>query len=88
MLRGDYGRARADHQRGIRGSRAYLERSRSTIEDRLGRRRAHAEAQDGTEAVKRAQCFTPPPGAPRERVGHSWIDLSRVWLLHADRNAR
>lgn len=43
------------------------------------------EAQDGTEAVKRAAGFTPPPGAPRERVGHYWIDLARGWLLHGDR---
>ncbi len=43
------------------------------------------EAVDGTEAVTRAEGFTPPPGAPRERVGHYWMDLARGWLLHGDR---
>jgi hypothetical protein len=41
------------------------------------------EAQDGTEAVKRAEGFTPLPGAPRERVGHYWIDL--LWMAAARR---
>lgn len=43
------------------------------------------EAQDGTEAVTRAEGFTPPPGTPCERVGHYWMDLARGWLLHGDR---
>lgn len=41
------------------------------------------EALDGTEAVKRADTFT-PDNAARERVGHHWIDLARGWLLHGD----
>lgn len=44
------------------------------------------EMCDGTEAVKRAQTFTLPPTAPRERVGHHWIDLARGYLLHGDRD--
>ena len=40
------------------------------------------EALDGTEAVKRAEAFVPPSGAPRERVGHHWIDTARGYLLH------
>jgi transcriptional regulator with XRE-family HTH domain len=43
------------------------------------------EAVDGTEAVKRAEAFTIPPDAPRERVGHHFIDLARAHLLHGDR---
>lgn len=149
VLRGDYGRAGELITSGdFAGARGYLERSRATIEDRLGHAdapmlsmwgnlhlksalaaaragdRAGAddhlaearetaerigtdrddyrmcfgptnvaiwsvglavEAQDGTEAVKRAEGFTPPHGAPRERVGHYWIDLARGWLLHGDR---
>jgi transcriptional regulator with XRE-family HTH domain len=42
------------------------------------------ERCDGTEAVKRAETFTPGTSAPRERVGHHWIDLARGWLLHGD----
>lgn len=42
------------------------------------------EMLDGTEAIKRANSFTPPPSAPRERVGHHWIDLARGYLLHGD----
>lgn len=44
------------------------------------------EMCDGTEAVKRAQDFTLPASAPRERVGHHWIDLARGYLLHGDRD--
>lgn len=44
------------------------------------------EASDGTEAVKRAQEFVLPPTAPRERVGHHFIDLARGYLLHGDRD--
>jgi transcriptional regulator with XRE-family HTH domain len=44
------------------------------------------EAGDSTEAVKRAEGFVPPPTAPRERVGHHWIDLARGYLLHGDRH--
>jgi len=149
VLRGDYGRAGELITSGdFAAGRGYLERSRATIEDRLGDAdaptlsmwgnlhlksalaaaragdRANAddhlaearetaqrigadrddyrmcfgptnvaiwsvglavEALDGTEAVKRAEGFTPPSSAPRERVGHYWIDLARGWLLHGDR---
>lgn len=43
------------------------------------------EMLDGTEAVKRASQFTIPDDAPRERVGHHWIDLARGYLYHGDR---
>jgi hypothetical protein len=149
MLRGDYGRAGELITVGdFAGARGCLERSRATIEDRLGQADAPmlsmwgnlhlksalaaaragdrdgaddhleearetaerigadrddyrmcfgptnvaiwsvglaVEAQDGTEAVTRAAGFTPPPGAPRERVGHYWMDLAQGWLLHGDR---
>jgi hypothetical protein len=39
---------------------------------------------DGTEAITRASAFTLPRSAPRERVGHHWIDLARGYLLHGD----
>lgn len=42
------------------------------------------ERCDGTEAVKRAASFKPGTSAPRERVGHHWIDLARGYLLHGD----
>lgn len=42
------------------------------------------EAGDGTTAITRAQGFQPPAAAPRERVGHHWIDLARAYLLHGD----
>lgn len=44
------------------------------------------EASDGTEGVKRAEEMPPPENAPRERVGHHWIDTARAYLLHGDRN--
>lgn len=44
------------------------------------------ERRDGTEAVKRAESFTLGPTAPRERVGHHWIDLARAFQLHGDRD--
>jgi transcriptional regulator with XRE-family HTH domain len=43
------------------------------------------ERYDGTEAVKRAEAFTFTGSAPRERVGHHWIDLARAYQLHGDR---
>jgi transcriptional regulator with XRE-family HTH domain len=43
------------------------------------------EMLDGTEAVKRASRFSLPADAPRERVGHHWIDLARGLLYHGDR---
>lgn len=43
------------------------------------------ELADGTEAVKRAQRTPPFLSAPRERVGHYWMDLARGYLLHGDR---
>jgi tetratricopeptide (TPR) repeat protein len=42
------------------------------------------EMMDGTEAITRASTFTLPRSAPRERVGHHWIDLARGYLLHGD----
>ena len=42
------------------------------------------EMSDGTEAITRAERFTLPRSAPRERVGHHWIDLARGYLLHGD----
>jgi hypothetical protein len=46
------------------------------------------ERRDGTEAVKRAASIEPfSPTAPRERVGHHWIDLARGLQLHGDRAA-
>lgn len=44
------------------------------------------ERRDGTEAVKRADSFTLGSTAPRERVGHHWIDLARAFQLHGDRD--
>jgi hypothetical protein len=43
------------------------------------------EMLDGTEAVKRADRFALPADAPRERVGHHFIDLARGHLYHGDR---
>lgn len=45
------------------------------------------ERQDFTEAIKRAERFGSRFSAtvPRERVGHHWIDLSRAYQLHGDR---
>ncbi|MCP2168363.1 transcriptional regulator [Goodfellowiella coeruleoviolacea] len=43
------------------------------------------EANNGTEAVQRAADFRIPSDTPRERIGHHWIDLSRGYLLHGDR---
>jgi transcriptional regulator with XRE-family HTH domain len=42
------------------------------------------EMMDGAEAVQRANTFVLPGSAPRERVGHHWIDLARGYLLHGD----
>ena len=42
------------------------------------------EMLDGTEAIIRADTFTLPSSASRERVGHHWIDLARGYLLHGD----
>ena len=42
------------------------------------------EMLDGTEAIIRAEKFALPRSAPRERVGHHWIDLARGYLLHGD----
>ncbi len=46
------------------------------------------EMSDGTKAVKRSKALAPLTSAPRERVGHYWIDLARGWLLHGDRSGR
>ena len=44
------------------------------------------ELLDGTEAVKRAERFTIPTTAQRERAGHHFIDLARGHLLHGDKD--
>jgi len=44
------------------------------------------ERRDGTEAVQRADSFALGSTAPRERVGHHWIDLARAFQLHGDRD--
>jgi len=43
------------------------------------------EMLDGTEAVKRAEKFTIPATAQRERAGHHFIDLARGHLLHGNK---
>lgn len=43
------------------------------------------EMLDGTAAVERARGFEPPADFAPSRVGHYWIDLSRGWLLHGDK---
>ncbi|MCO1577100.1 helix-turn-helix transcriptional regulator [Crossiella sp. SN42] len=43
------------------------------------------EMMDGTEAVKRSQEFELPAAAPKERVGHHYIDLARGYLIHGNR---
>lgn len=44
------------------------------------------ERHDGTEAVRRAEGLRFGPTAPRERVGHHWIDVARAFQLHGDRH--
>lgn len=43
------------------------------------------ELADGTTAVSRASTVRLPVGTAPSRSGHYWIDLSRGWLLHGDR---
>ncbi|MDX8053486.1 helix-turn-helix domain-containing protein [Lentzea sp. BCCO 10_0798] len=43
------------------------------------------ELLDGTEAIKRAERIVLPSNAPKERVGHHYIDLARGLLIHGDR---
>ncbi|ANZ36447.1 transcriptional regulator [Lentzea guizhouensis] len=43
------------------------------------------ELLDGTEAIKRAERIVLPGNAPKERVGHHYIDLARGLLIHGDR---
>lgn len=43
------------------------------------------EGMDAPEALTRARTLVIPAGAPKERVGHHYMDLSRAWLLHGDR---
>ncbi|WP_231114453.1 helix-turn-helix domain-containing protein [Lentzea aerocolonigenes] len=43
------------------------------------------ELLDGTEAIKRAERIVLPGDAPKERVGHHYIDLARGLLIHGDR---
>jgi transcriptional regulator with XRE-family HTH domain len=44
------------------------------------------ERYDGTTAIERARSFVLAGSAPRERVGHHWIDLARAYQLHGDRD--
>lgn len=44
------------------------------------------ERYDGGTAIKRAHSFVLSGSAPRERVGHHWIDLARAYQLHGDRD--
>ncbi len=43
------------------------------------------ELSDGTTAVSRAIDIRLPAGTAPSRCGHYWIDISRAWLLHGDR---
>jgi transcriptional regulator with XRE-family HTH domain len=44
------------------------------------------ERYDGATAVERARTFVIGGSAPRERVGHHWIDLARGYQLAGDRD--
>ncbi|MET0238161.1 MAG: helix-turn-helix domain-containing protein [Kibdelosporangium sp.] len=44
------------------------------------------ELADGTTAVSRAATVRIPDETAPSRAGHYWIDLSRAWLLHGDRD--
>lgn len=44
------------------------------------------EQQDGAQAITRAKSMVIGPTAPRERVGHHWIDMARAFQLHGDRD--
>ncbi|WP_048832688.1 helix-turn-helix domain-containing protein [Nocardia cyriacigeorgica] len=43
------------------------------------------ELSDGTTAVARAEQIHLPKSVPPSRAGHHWIDVSRAWLLHGDK---
>jgi hypothetical protein len=43
------------------------------------------ELADGTTAVHRAASIRLPGQTAPSREGHYWIDLSRGWLMHGDR---
>ncbi|MGW1743178.1 hypothetical protein ACWCPQ_30715 [Nocardia sp. NPDC001965] len=43
------------------------------------------ELSDWTTAVTRAEQVRLPPSVAPSRVGHHYIDLSRAWLLHGDK---
>lgn len=43
------------------------------------------EAMDAAEALTRARSLVIPADAPKERVGHHYMDVARAWLLYGDR---
>ncbi|MEV6255136.1 helix-turn-helix transcriptional regulator [Nocardia sp. NPDC051911] len=43
------------------------------------------ELCDGTTAVARAERIRLPASVTPSRAGHHWIDVSRAWLLHGDK---
>ncbi|WP_280243322.1 helix-turn-helix domain-containing protein [Nocardia abscessus] len=43
------------------------------------------ELSDGTTAVARAEQIRLPASVSPSRAGHHWIDVSRAWLLHGDK---
>ncbi|TLF82670.1 helix-turn-helix domain-containing protein [Nocardia cyriacigeorgica] len=43
------------------------------------------ELSDGTTAVARAEQIRLPKSVAPSRAGHHWIDVSRAWLLHGDK---
>ncbi|MET9027564.1 hypothetical protein ABZW96_18400 [Nocardia sp. NPDC004168] len=43
------------------------------------------ELCDGTTAVARAEQIRLPASVTPSRAGHHWIDVSRAWLLHGDK---
>lgn len=43
------------------------------------------ELSDGTTAVSRAEQIHLPKSVAPSRAGHHWIDVSRAWLLHGDK---
>ncbi|MBF6061240.1 helix-turn-helix transcriptional regulator [Nocardia terpenica] len=43
------------------------------------------ELSDGTTAVSRAERIQLPPSVAPSRAGHHFIDVSRAWLLHGDK---
>ncbi|MEU1547208.1 helix-turn-helix domain-containing protein [Nocardia sp. NPDC005745] len=44
------------------------------------------ELSDGTTAVARAEQIRLPASVAPSRAGHHWIDVSRAWLLHGDKD--